>query len=269
MDTQESVTLQGNPTLKTALVTGATSGIGEALCRLLARQRIDLIITGRDEAKLSALTEELKQHVHVFPIKADLIQERQEVLSALKEYKPELVVNNAGFGLYGEVFDHSTQEEMDLMELNSNALLQITLEAVKTLKAAGKKGVVLNVSSAAGFLPFPCFTIYSATKAFVNHLSVSLDEELKRYGIRVLAACPGMVGTSFRERATKKEGVAPGAHSMDADEAAQHIWRQIVKGKQINIFNWKTRLMIFAARYLLPRALLMKILRDSIEKITN
>ncbi len=247
-----------------ALVTGATSGIGEALCHLLAEKKISLIITGRDEEKLQALSEALP--VPVKAIKADLTADREKVVGAIREYAPELIINNAGAGLYGEIFSHSTEAQMALMSLNCDALLQLTLEGAKTLRASGKRGVILNVSSAAAMLPFPCFSIYSATKAFVNQLSISLDAELNGYGIRVLAACPGMVRTHFRERAAGKAGSSH-SQSMDAREAAEHIWWQINAGKPLYVFNWKYRLSILFAKYLVPKSMLMKILRRSVEGI--
>jgi uncharacterized protein len=250
---------------RSALVTGATSGIGEALCYLL-NDKVDLlIITGRDEGKLNELTQALT--TKVLSITADLAKNREKVVEAIRQYAPELLINNAGSGLYGEIFMQPTPKQMELASINVDALLELTLEGAKALKAAGKKGVILNVSSAASLLPFPCFSIYSATKAFVNQLSVSLDEELKEYGIRVLCACPGMVRTHFRQRASGNTGANHKSSSMSPDEAAHHIWRQIERGKQLYVFDWKVRWSIILAKWLVPRSLLMKLLKSSIKKI--
>lgn len=250
----------------TALVTGATSGIGEALCRLLASKNIPLIITGRDENKLNLLKNSLQVPVEIIRADLTLSEGRSQVIEAIRRQTPALVINNAGSGLYGEIFNHSTESQMAMMSLNADALLELTIEAVKALKKSGKPGVILNVSSAASQLPFPCFSLYSATKAFVNQLSVSLDEELKRYGIRVLVSCPGMVRTQFRQRAAKSSEPSRSTQSMDPEEAAEHIWWQITTGKQFYMFNWKYRLSILFAKCL-PRSWLMRILKRSIKKV--
>lgn len=252
---------------ETALVTGATSGIGEALCRLLAAKKINLIITGRDAGKLQELAKALPVKVEAIQADLNVPGELEKVIDALKHYRPELIVNNAGMGLYGEIFNHSTKAELDMLLLNNAALVEITLEGAKALRAKGKPGVILNVSSAASLLPFPCFSIYSATKAFVNQLSLSLDAELQGYGIRVLAACPGMVRTNFRERASGKTAAGHSKNSMSPEEAAEHIWWQIEKKKPFYVFNWKYRFSIFIAKYFLPKSILMRMLRKNIEAI--
>ncbi len=237
---------------KLALITGASSGIGESLAYLLADKGIDLILHGRNKAQLEKTARDLQSKVKVEILIADLAQpgERKKIIQALHEKKPDLVINNAGFGLYGEALTCETKELLDIVEVNSMAVLELTLEAARALSANGNKGVILNVSSSAGEIPVcPGFTVYSASKAMVNRFSQSLDEELKKKGIRVLVACPGFVRTNFRQRAGGGQGEdsAYSKLAMTREYAAQQIWRQIENLKPIHIFDWKTRFLVIGA----------------------
>lgn len=228
-----------------ALVTGATSGIGEALCALLAEKGISLIITGRDAEKLTMLKEKFAKKVPVMALKADLVKndDRSEINQVIKKMTPDLVINNAGFGLYGDALDHPVEKQLNMFEVNSKAYLEFTLTAIQALLSKKKCGTILNVSSVAAYFVFPGFSVYAASKACVNSFSESLDYEYKSRGIRILAACPGYIKTNFGERAAghivRKANKISG---MDVDFAAQEIWSQIQSGKSINIFNWKYRL---------------------------
>jgi short-subunit dehydrogenase len=239
-----------------ALVTGAGSGIGEALCELLASERINLIINGRNQAKLNELASRLRQEVEVTVLLADLAHppERAVLVKKIYEAIPDLVINNAGFGLYGEALTYETQTQMEILEVNGNAVLDITLEASRAMISANRKGVIMNISSAAAMQTSPCLAIYAASKALVNHFSQSLDYELSPHGVRVLVACPGMVQTQFRVRAggfpSHKQSRQP---IMSAPYAAQEIWRQIEKRKPLRVFDWKYRLITFLSQYLLPK----------------
>ena len=249
-----------------ALVTGATSGLGKALCYLLASKNIPLILSGRNEEEL----EELKQtlQVPVRTCKADLSvpEERKKLLALIDEYVPDLVVNNAGFGLYGEALAHTTQEQLEILEVDGKALLEITLEAARALKNEGKPGTILNVSSAASFFVFPNFSVYAATKAFVNQVSMGLDEELKPYGIRVLTACPGQIKTGFRIRASKSHPQKSCRRAMSAKSAAEYLWHQIQTGKQIYTFDARYWLVILLSR-LVPKSLVQKTLKKSLQNL--
>lgn len=255
-----------------AMVTGATSGIGEALAKLLAEKGIDLLLVGRNQEKLRELTLQLSQKVKVETLAADLENpsERVHVIEAIHRKVPDLVINNAGKGFYGDALSGSTEESMKLMELNGMAVMELTLESARTLFSFNKKGTILNVSSVAGFFIFPKFAVYAASKAFVTHLSESLDEEMKGYGIRVLNSCPGMVNTNFRSRAGEavpatKEKEA----TMTASYAAEQIWHQIETKKQTTIFNWPYRILAFLARYIFPKKAISFIVKGEIDKRTG
>lgn len=252
-----------------AFVTGASSGIGGALCRLLAKKGVPLMITGRDAAKLNAVTTELKPFVDIISFTADLAvaKERSRLIDKLYEYQPDLIINNAGFGLYGEALTYKTEEQLEIVNVNATAVLELTLEGARMLVTAGKKGVILNVSSAAAMQIFPCMAVYSASKAFVNQVSESLDYEMRPYGIRVLAACPGMVSTEFSTRAAggKKEPINEKTPVMSPEFAAEQLWWQITKQKPLYIFDWKVRLSTFFSRILLPKSLVARFLTKIIK----
>lgn len=249
-----------------ALVTGASSGIGRALCFILAEKGINLIISGRNLNELEETAQVLRRNVAVQIVQADLAipHERKTLIELIRLRAPDLVINNAGFALYNDAILHETEKQMQILEVNGMALLQITLEAAKAMKAHKMRGVIMNISSVAGFFIFPCFSVYAASKSFVNELSQSLDYELAPEGIRVLAACPGMVDTNFRVRSggtsnIKKEGL------MTAQYAAEQIWNQINQKKRLNIFNWKYRLAVLA-RHFIPQFLYSKILKKNIKE---
>ena len=246
-----------------ALVTGASSGIGEALCRVLAKNGVSLLITGRNREKLALLANELKPFVSVEFFTADLNQNlgRAIVIEKIYQKVPDLIINNAGFGLYGQVLTHETKKQMEIFEVDAATVLELSIEGARALVSAGKPGVILNVSSAAAFQIFPSFAVYAASKAFVNSFSESFDEETKQYGIRILAACPGMVDTKFRERASEGSETKKYSFSMSPETAAKEIWKQINKKKVIYIFDWKYRLVTFLKKLLPNRFVLSQVRR--------
>jgi len=251
---------------KLALVTGASSGIGEALCYLLAEKGIPLIVSGRNPDKLLELKEAL--HISVEVISADLVDpsERAKLVSVIQEQIPDLVINNAGFGLYGEATAHSTEKQLHILKVNGEAVLELSLEAARAMQDAGKEGVVMNISSVAAFQVFPTFAVYAASKAFVNLFSESFDLEMRPYGIRVLAACPGVVATNFRVRSG---GSKEGATGMTATFAANEIWKQIVQRKPIRIFDWKFRFATFLTKWILPKSFVQWTLKANIKRRTQ
>lgn len=243
------------PTL--ACVTGASSGIGEALCRLMAEKKINLMITGRNVIRLNALAEELRSQVdvHVFPGDLIIKEDREMLIQNIYHYQPDLVVNNAGMGLYGDALTHKTSEEMEVFAINAEAVLEISLEAARAMISAEKKGVIMNISSMAAHPIFPGLAVYSASKAFVNQFSISFDEETRPYGVRVLASSPGMVATKFKTRASKKYVAEEPNGVMTAEFAAKEIWDQIQSKRKIWIFDWKYRLLRFLIRIIPNRVI--------------
>ena len=195
-------------TFDLALVTGATSGIGKALLALLHEKKIETIALGSKDCDLSL--------------------NREPILKLIEEKKPDLIINCAGFGLYGDAIDQPLDKLKKMVAVNAEAVMEITVHGAKVLKEAHKKGVILNVSSLGGEFPMPGMAVYSASKAFVTKFTQSLDYELKSSNIRALVSCPGMVATNFGKRAGGKK--MPQKGKMSAEFAAAQIWKQIKRG---------------------------------------
>jgi len=187
---------------KTALVTGASSGIGEAFAQILAARGMDLVLVARSADKLRALAQTLsEQHgIRANFIPADLSHEgsAQEIYRRTQELAipVDLLVNNAGFGTYG-VFDTLAPErEHEEIMLNVTALIDLTHAFVPAM-AERKAGGVINVASIAAFQPLPYHAVYGASKAFVLSFSLALWAEYSKRGVRVVALCPGPTATNF------------------------------------------------------------------------
>lgn len=224
-----------------ALITGASSGIGEALARLLASKGISLVLTGRNIDKLEELQRELSHEVPVEIIAIDLASndERKQLVKVIQNRQVDLLINNAGFGLYGKAYNKHSKELLEMIEVDVSAVVHLTVETAKALVEKGKPGTIMNISSAAAFQAMPNLATYAAAKAFVNSFSESVDFELCKKGVRVLVACPGKVQTPFSNRASGgKVKSSQGPFVMTPDFAAQQIWKQIIRQKRFNIFHW-------------------------------
>jgi hypothetical protein len=252
-----------------AFVTGATSGLGKALAQQLAEEKIPLLLSGRDSKKLDEMQKSL--HVDVTSQVADLTKtnDLKALVHLIHELQPDLIINNAGFGLYGNAVSYTTREQLEILEVNARAVLELSLESAKALQRAKRPGIILNVSSAASFFAIPTFAIYSAAKACVNQFSKALDEELKPHGIRVLTACPGQIATNFRARAASNYPQQKDHHTMTAEKAAREILWQIRHKKQLHIFDTKYRIATFLARHFLPNSFVATLIRKSLSKRIN
>jgi uncharacterized protein len=192
---------------RVALVTGGSSGIGEAFARALAARGLQLIVTGRDEARLRAIVHELRarHQVRVEPIVVDLSApdgpERLKTAVDNLGLVPDVLVNNAGTGSIGTFVRLPLDRQLDMVRVNVEALVATTSLFLPAMLARGRGGII-NVSSASGLQPLPHYAIYGASKAFVNSFSQALWAEVRGRGVRVVAVCPGPVAdTRFGERA--------------------------------------------------------------------
>ncbi|MDF2576700.1 MAG: hypothetical protein K0S74_184 [Chlamydiales bacterium] len=257
---------------KKALITGASSGIGYELAKLLASKGIDLLLTGRDRNRLDQLQAELNPlgvSSQIYSFDLGKREDRIALQQLIRTQSPNLVINNAGCGLYGDAILHSLETHSELLDVNVKAVLELTLVAAETLKKQHLSGIILNVSSAAAFLPFPSFATYSASKAFLNQFSLSIDTELQPYNIRVLTACPGQVATKFRERSSRGFPQKEEFYTMSPQLAAVKIWKQIEEKIPLYIFDWRTRWAIRLANNFLPRRLIAYILKKQIDSRHN
>lgn len=188
--------------MKYTLITGASSGIGEAFAHRLAREGHNLILVARSKDKLLSLSEELmsRHHVDVQFVAIDLSMPGAD--NALYEetmrrgIAVEMLINNAGFGSAGDFAKLELEKELQMIDLNCRALVGLTHRYLQAMRER-RSGTVLNVSSAAGFQPIPFMATYAATKAFVSSFSQAIAEENAPFGIHILALCPGSTDTKF------------------------------------------------------------------------
>ena len=188
--------------MTTTLITGASSGIGEAFARRLAADGHNLVLVARSEKILHELCDELmlKHKIIAHYVATDLTAygSHEELFKETERFgfEVEWLINNAGFGAMGDFADLDIDRAMDMISLNISAVVSLTHLYLKGMRER-RNGKVINVSSAAGFQPIPFMAIYSATKAFVTAFSEAIAEENRPYGIQVMALCPGSTQTNF------------------------------------------------------------------------
>lgn len=185
--------------MKIAIVTGASSGIGAEFARQLANSHsLDSIwLIARNTEKLQTVSSELSVPSRIFTISLDERDAYSPLLQILLEEKPtiEVLVNSAGFGKNGDFSEISLDAQLQMIDINCRAVVQMTQEVVPYMH---NNSIVYNISSISGFAPLGAFAIYGATKAFVNSFSIALKAELQKKGIRVLTVAPGSVNTNFQ-----------------------------------------------------------------------
>lgn len=191
-----------------ALITGATSGIGREMARLLADRGVVLILASRDEKQMKRLAAQLP--VPVRTIAADLSQAEAcyALYEAVREESIDILINNAGFGAYGATWEVSLETELNMLDLNVRAVHILTKLFLEEFRSRDS-GYILNVASAAGFLAGPLMSAYYATRGYVLRWSEAIHEELRQAGSRVTvtALCPGHVETNFDVRANVPRSV--------------------------------------------------------------
>ena len=243
---------------KTALITGASSGIGYELSKVLAKNGYNLVLVSRNTEKLNVISEEIrKQHdIRIKVISKDLCKSPapQELYNevAAEGINIDVLVNNAGIGTYGKFIDSSTQKPMDLIQLNITSLTMLC-KLFGTDMVKNGSGRILNVASTAAFQPGPLISTYYASKAYVLMLSEALKRELEQDGVTITVLCPGPTQTEFFERhdmiGTKLER---SPHIMSAAKVAEIGFSGLLKGKIIVIPGLINKLLAFSVR-LAPR----------------
>ena len=232
---------------ETALITGASSGIGEQFARSLADRGHDVILVARREERLRALAEELPTEAEV--IACDLAGEASAVPAQVEALgrSVDLLINNAGFGTYGRFHEIPEGRNAEMVRVNCEAVVILTRAFLPGMVARGRGGVIV-VASTAGHQPLPYMTTYSATKAFAQFFTEALHQELRGTGVRALAVNPGPVPTEWQRvagvRSTKGVPGAIPAEQVVAEalDAFDHDRRSVVPGRVIRTFMWLTKL---------------------------
>lgn len=246
--------------MTTALVTGATAGIGAAYARLLAKEGFDLILVARDLRRLNSIAAELKKtfRIKVEVIKADLTNSSQLTKvekRLLDKSKPvEVLINNAGFGIKESFLDSPLDKEQELLDVLVTAPMRLSHVALGPMVKRGS-GVIVNVSSVASWI---AGGTYSAAKSYLTVFSEYLNNELKNSNVKVSALCPGFTRTEFHQRGKMKMGGLPNYMWLDADKLVAKSWRDVMKNKAISVPGWQYKILSTLAQYA-PRPLVRRL----------
>lgn len=243
----------------TALVTGASAGLGTEFARLFAADGHNVVLVARRKERLEQLKAELeKAHgISALVVAADLAQRRavQQVFDAAGEV--DFLVNNAGFGSNGPFVEQDTDSELNMIAVNVGALVHLTRLFVPQMIERGF-GRILNIGSLAGFQPGPFMATYYASKAFVNHFSEALSCELDGTGVSVTVSCPGPVATEFGSIAGNDRSNLFKGGAASAGDIARHAYDAMMKGRRMAIPGLKNKLMVQSLR-VSPRAVVNRI----------
>lgn len=244
------------------LITGASSGIGRDMAREFANRKYDLVLVARDEKRLNDIKEELSKIVQVTVIKMDLSNEQNCKNLFEMQQDVDILINNAGFGVFGDFTETELDKEINLINTNIMAV-HILTKLYLTEMCKKNRGEILNVSSIAGSMPGPLMSAYYASKAYVLRLSEGIREELKRNNSKVQISVlqPGPVNTNFNNVANVKFNL----NSLTSEYVARFAVNKFLKGKFYIVPGVSIKLTRFFAK-IIPNNLLAKVAYNVQEK---
>lgn len=251
----------------TALITGASSGIGKAFAGSLAQRGYDLILVARRRELLESLADELSSAhgIHAEVLTADLALEEDMIRVAQRiEANDEvsMLVNNAGFDVDSPFAKSDIERELDMVRVHDMATMRLTRAALPGM-IARRRGAVINVSSIGAFFPLPDHAIYDASKAFLLSFTETLQVELAGSGVRAQVLCPGFTHTSFHAVSQMNISAIPGRMWMEPDEVVEESLRALDRGKVVVIPGRRNRLLALFSK--LPRPLIYRAIGKMVE----
>jgi len=246
-----------NRSKQTALITGASSGIGREFAKLFAADRYDLVVVARAQDRLEQLKAELEEahdinvHVVVSDLSAPTSPDRVHEAVTAANIQVDVLVNNAGFGGFGLFHETELEHELRMIQVNVTSLVHLSKLFVREMVARGN-GHIINVASTAAFQAGPLQNVYYATKAFVLRFSEAMSNELGGTGVGVTVFCPGPTLTEFHARAGTDTSFKQ-MRQQSAEDATREGYEAFKKGKQAVISGRQNKVLAFGTRFV-PRA---------------
>ncbi len=236
-----------------ALITGASSGIGRDMAKILSRMGYDLVLVARGRSQLELLRQELPTAVEIYALDLSKAESCYLLYEQVKPDGIDILINNAGFGCYGEFAAADLETELNMIDLNIRAVHILTKLFLKDFIKADR-GTILNVASIGGFMPGPLVAGYYASKAYVLRLTEAIHEELRHRNsqVKICALCPGPVKTGFNKRA----GASYKFNGMSSADVAAYALKKMAQGKMIIIPGWTIKVLHFFSRFAGDRLLL-------------
>lgn len=257
--------------MATALITGASNGIGLELAKIHASKGGDLVLVARNKSKLDELKHELetKFNIKVYTIGKDLsaANAAKEVYdeTSKQQIKIEYLINNAGFGDFGFFAETDWNKELQMINLNITTLTQFTKLYLQDMLKR-KSGKIMNVASTAAFQSGPTMAVYYATKAYVLSFSEAVDNEVRDQGISITALCPGATESGFQAAAAMEESnLVKGRKLPGSKEVAEYGYAAMLKGKTVAIHGFMNWIMANSVRFI-PRSIVVKVTRKIQDK---
>ena len=244
-----------------AIITGASRGIGAAYARALAHRGFDMLLVSRDAARLQTLSTTLhntyKVNIEIATLDLSQSDAGQQLFALSRQHQDrvDLLINNAGFGMYGSFVDMPLPRIHEMLYLHVNTVVDSTRLFLPSM-IERKTGAIINVSSLAGLFPIPFMTEYAATKAFLISFSEALAEEVRTAGVYIQACCPGYTVTDFHQAAGAKPRYP--LRGLTSEQVVKASLRGLEKGKTHVTVGWQGRFTDFLSRYF-PRTLLIRI----------
>jgi uncharacterized protein len=258
---------------KCALVTGATSGIGKEIARLLAKDQYILVIVARNQDELNNTANELKLEsgVEVRTLAKDLFN-RDAVFEVYDEvkaqgYEVDVLVNDAAQGQYGLFIDNDLNRELDIIQLNISSVVILTKLFLKDMVARGE-GKILNVASIAGKVPGPYQAVYHGTKAFVHSFSESIRSELKDSGVTITSLLPGPTNTDFFNKADMQDSKILQQGMSDSADVAKDGYEALMAGTDMVVSGFKNKVQVVMSN-ITPDNMVADMMKEQQEPVEN
>lgn len=230
-----------------ALITGASSGMGADMARVLVEEGYEVILVARRKTRLEKLAKELGDKATIIVKDISSTYNCMELYNEVKKEDIDILINNAGFGVFGEFSDIDLNSELNMLDVNIRAVDMLCKFYLKDM-IKKDRGIILNVSSSAAFMSGPLMSSYYASKSYVYRLSLAIREELRRRKskVQISVLCPGPVKTKFNDRA----GVEFGVKALSSSYVARYAVEKMFSGKTIIIPGFKMKFVKFIVRFL-------------------